>query len=51
MGLSAAVGFYYIYGFNELKDQLNNLIEALFMNIGIDYYFWLSIETKVDMKE
>ena len=41
MGLSAAVGFYYIYRFNELKDQSNYLIEALFMNIGINYHFRL----------
>ena len=42
MGLSAAVGLL-LYIPVEFKDQLNYLIETLFMNIGINYHFRLSI--------
>ena len=35
-----SVGFYYIEGFNELRDQLNYLSGS--MNIEINYHFRLS---------
>ena len=39
VGFSAAVGFYYIYTGSTVNWSKNYLIEALFMNIGINYHF------------